>query len=346
MDSQSPTLTPTTLPNPLNPLTGVQVLIFDIFGTVFDWRGPIMRELESLGKKVGVDDSPQDWLEFANEWRKGYMVNIRQIAQGIKEGSTNVDILHREILNTLLSTPRWSHFGIKLDEQTRYDLNLVWHRLDAWPDILPSLHILKSHFIIGTLSNGNMRLLIDLSKSPISPKSSQAYELSESSKLLESKPESLPWDFIFSADLFGGYKPNPTPYLSALSHLGLSPPNTSSPNPPPSLSNSPSPSNAAMIASHLWDLQAAAKVGMKTVYVKREGEDTYYSKKGNLVFKGVKGEGSKEGKGEGFEEKEKEGEEEEDDKEEEEEEEVKSKQDGGEVDLVVNDLRELAGLCL
>ncbi|KAF8826504.1 hypothetical protein HHX47_DHR5000106 [Lentinula edodes] len=195
-------------PSP-NPLHGVEVLLFDVFGTVVDWRSSVTKELENLGKRYSLNDSPQDWLDFANEWRKGYMENTRRIAEG-GEGTNDVDVMHREILDTMLSSPRWNHIGEALkEEKARVELNLVWHRLDvchfplrptihvhphppppdesrvtAWPDTLPGLHALKKHLIIATLSNGNVRLLVDMAKHA-----------------------GLPWDAVFSSALWGVYKP-------------------------------------------------------------------------------------------------------------------------------------------
>ncbi|KAJ3740295.1 haloacid dehalogenase [Lentinula detonsa] len=272
-------------------LRGVEVLIFDVFGTVVDWRGSVTRELEQLGRRYGLSDTTQNWIEFANEWRKGYMENTRRIAQG-GEGSLNVDVMHREgsattyhILDKMLSS-QWSHVGNVLNEEARVNLNLIWHRLDGWPDTLPGLRALKTKYvndghnlleakpiILATLSNGNMRLLVDMAKHA-----------------------QLPWDVIFSSALFGSFKPNPKTYLSALSHLSIS----------------STPHKAAMVAAHLFDLQAAKGVGMRTIYVRRPREDEDLSVK----------EGRKEGVRE----------------------EVKSKAEGGVVDVVVEDFMELARL--
>ncbi|KIK54204.1 hypothetical protein GYMLUDRAFT_48876 [Collybiopsis luxurians FD-317 M1] len=251
------------MPNPS--LEGVEALIFDVFGTTVDWRGSVTKELEDVGKKYSLPDSSSDWAEFANEWRTGYIDNTRRIAGG-GEGSGNVDIMHREILEQMLSSPRWSHVGKVLDEDARVHLNLVWHRLNGWPDTVEGLHELKKNVIIASLSNGNVRLLVDMAKHA-----------------------GIPWDVVFSGELFGSYKPNPATYQGALKHLSL----TSTPH------------KAAMVAAHIFDLRGAAKVGLKTVYVPRPDEEWHPDD--------VKGR-------------------------------VKSKAEGGEVDAVVKDFKELAKL--
>jgi len=129
---------------------------------------------------------------------------------------------------------RWAFVSSVLDEAGRQNLNNVWHRLDGWPDSTEGLYALKKKVIIGSLSNGNIRLLVDMAKHA-----------------------DLPWDVVFSTELFGTYKPNPKAYLSAMHHLSLP------------------PEKCAMVAAHIHDLHAAAAVGMKTVYISRPGEDKY-----------------------------------------------------------------------
>ncbi|KAF5346432.1 hypothetical protein D9758_012741 [Tetrapyrgos nigripes] len=248
-----------------NPLTGIEALVFDVFGTVVDWRNTVAREIKEVGRRVGVEVSEDDCYAFADEWRQGYIYNTRRIAEG-GEGPKEVDVMHRQILDTMLSSSRWSQSGLgsSLDEGMKKDLNLIWHRLDGWPDSSQGLKSLKEHVIIVTLSNGNVRLLVDMAKHA-----------------------KLPWDTIFSTALFDSYKPNPITYQSALSHLSLS----------------STPSKAAMVAAHIHDLRAAAKVGMKTIFVKRETEDSVEVRES-----------------------------------------VRAKSEGGEVDVVVDNLEELAGL--
>jgi len=141
--------------------------------------------------------------------------------------------MHREILDRLIDGPksRWAFLRPYLDESERRQLNHVWHRLNGWRDSSEGLLALKKMFIIATLSNGSVRLLIDMAKYA-----------------------NLPWDVIFSTELFETYKPNPKAYLGAAKHLSLA------------------PEQCAMVAAHIVDLRAAASLGMKTIYVPRLGE--------------------------------------------------------------------------
>jgi hypothetical protein len=85
----------------------------------------------------------------------------KDIAGGA-EGHSNVDKMHRQILEEMLSTPRWEELGLAWSQEVRDDLNQVWHRLKGWPDSVEGLKLMKEKIIIAALSNGNIRLLVDM----------------------------------------------------------------------------------------------------------------------------------------------------------------------------------------
>lgn len=166
----------------------VQVLAFDIFGTVVDWHGSIAREMAQLHPQVDGD-------AFARAWREGYQPAMARVRSG-ELGWTLIDDLHRMILDDIL--PR---FGLgALGEADRQHLNQVWHRLDAWPDSVDGLTRLKRKFIITTLSNGNIGLLTHMAKRA-----------------------GLPWDCVLSAEVFRAYKPDPATYLGVAQVFDLEP---------------------------------------------------------------------------------------------------------------------------
>ncbi len=186
------------LSSPLDPVAPVAptdpaahhpcVLAFDIFGTVVDWHGSIVRELQGLYPQVDGD-------AFATAWRAGYQPAMRRVMSG-ELGWTLIDDLHRMILDELL--PR---FGLAhRDEAQRKHLNRAWHRLDPWPDSVAGLTRLKRHFTICTLSNGNLGLLTNMAKRA-----------------------GLPWDCILSAEVFRAYKPDPATYLGVAKVFMLEP---------------------------------------------------------------------------------------------------------------------------
>ena len=171
----------------------VKALIFDVFGTVVDWRGSITREGEMLGHRKGL--THVDWAEFADAWRAGYGPSMARVRSGDLPW-TRIDDLHRMILDELLD--RFEITGLTEDEKVHF--NKAWHRLDAWPDSPPGLQRLKTRYVIATLSNGNVALLTNMAKHA-----------------------GLPWDCILSAELFRHYKPDPETYLMAADMLGLEP---------------------------------------------------------------------------------------------------------------------------
>jgi 2-haloacid dehalogenase len=172
------------------PSDSIAALVFDVFGTVVDWRASIIREGQLLTKRKGYQ---VDWVKFADAWRAGYRPAMQKVRSG-QIPWTNIDGLHRIILNDLLT-----EFQIQgLTEPEIDQLNRVWHRLMPWPDSVAGLHRLKSRYVISTLSNGNVALLTNMAKNA-----------------------GLPWDCILSAEVFNHYKPDPEVYAGAASILGL-----------------------------------------------------------------------------------------------------------------------------
>lgn len=166
----------------------VEVLAFDIFGTVVDWHGSIAREMAALHPQVDGD-------AFALAWRAGYRPAMARVMSG-ELGWTLIDDLHRMILDQILP-----QFGLAhLDEEARRHLNRVWHRLDPWPDAVAGLQQLKRKYIICTLSNGNLGLLTRMAKRA-----------------------GLPWDCVLSAEVFRAYKPDPAAYLGVARVFDLPP---------------------------------------------------------------------------------------------------------------------------
>jgi 2-haloacid dehalogenase len=171
---------------------GVKALAFDVFGTVVDWRGSIIHEGAEWAAKKGLR---VDWAKFADRWRAGYSPVMDKVRKGTLPW-TKLDALHRMILDDLLS-----EFQITgLSEEEKNSWNQVWHRLTPWPDSIPGLSRLKQEYVLATLSNGNVSLLVDMAKHA-----------------------GLPWDTVVSAELFRHYKPDREVYLGAADLLGCKP---------------------------------------------------------------------------------------------------------------------------
>ncbi len=174
------------------PLSSVKALFFDVFGTLVDWRSGVAREAERLLKPQGIT---LDWLGFADAWRGEYQVGMEEVRSGAIPFS-RLDVIHRRNLDRIL--PR---FGLEqLREDMRNELNLAWHRLDAWPDVPLALARLRAHFLIAPVSNGNIALQVDLARR-----------------------NGFLWDAVLGAEVAGDYKPKPRVYFASAEALALPP---------------------------------------------------------------------------------------------------------------------------
>ena len=170
----------------------VKALAFDVFGTVVDWRGSIIAMGPAFGAAHGFD---LDWPAFATAWRAEYQPAMERVRSG-EIGFVKLDVLHRMNLEKVLGD-----FGIgSLPEAVLDDFNRMWHRLDPWPDVVAGLTRLKAKYILVTLSNGNVSLMVDMARRA-----------------------GLPWDMILGAEIAGTYKPQPAVYRNAADMLDLAP---------------------------------------------------------------------------------------------------------------------------
>ena len=134
----------------------IKALTFDVFGTVVDWRTSIIREGQIFGRNQGV---AADWERCADDWRALYQPSMSKVRSG-EIPWTKLDDLHRMSLDHLLN--KMGIVGISEDAIDH--LNRAWHRLDPWPDSVEGLTRLKEKFILATLSNGNVALLVNMAK--------------------------------------------------------------------------------------------------------------------------------------------------------------------------------------
>jgi 2-haloacid dehalogenase len=176
-------------------MTPFKALVFDVFGTVVDWREGVARDLAAFLKKHRAGDV--DPHAVADAWRRRYQPAMEECRSG-RRPFTRLDVLHRENLDAVLAD-----CGVDpqtVDTAELDELNRAWHRLDPWPDAVPGLLRLKSRYVIAPLSNGNVALLLNMAKRA-----------------------GLPWDAILGAEVAGAYKPRPEAYLRTADILGLRP---------------------------------------------------------------------------------------------------------------------------
>lgn len=160
-----------------------------MFGTVVDWRGSIAREAR-LRFGAGFDGEA-----FADAWRAEYQPAMQRVRAGGR-GFVKLDVLHAENLARIL--PR---FGLgDLTEAQRAELNLIWHRLDGWPDAEPGLARLRASFRLAPMSNGNISLMADMARH-----------------------NGFVWDAILGAEIARDYKPKLSVYLAGCAAFDLAP---------------------------------------------------------------------------------------------------------------------------
>jgi 2-haloacid dehalogenase len=171
----------------------IKACLFDVFGTVVDWRSSVSRDLAAFARQKGI--SGIDWVEFAVEWRRLYQPSMEEVRSG-RRAWTILDVLHRESLLKLIE--RYRIEGLSAADIDH--MNTAWHRLDPWPDVLEGLARLRQRRIIAPCSNGNIALMVNMAKRA-----------------------GLPWDCILGAETARAYKPLPEAYLASCRHLGLPP---------------------------------------------------------------------------------------------------------------------------
>jgi len=169
-----------------------KALLFDVFGTLVDWRTSIARESEQVLKPLGVT---VDWLAFADAWRGEYQGAMDQVRDG-HIPFCKLDILHRRNLDLIM--PRFNISGVA--ENVLQYLNLAWHRLDAWPDVPPGMARLRRRHLLAPCSNGNISLMVDIARR-----------------------NGIHWDAILGSEIAGDYKPKPRVYLASCAAFDLAP---------------------------------------------------------------------------------------------------------------------------
>ncbi len=170
----------------------LRVCIFDVFGTVVDWRGSLIEDLPKLGREYGLET---DWTSFADDWRGLYQPQMHRVRKG-ELPWTNIDELHKEAFEMLLKKRGLKHPG----EEGAWKFTHLWHQLRPWPDSVEGIGMMKKKYVVATLSNGNVALLINMAKNG-----------------------GIPWDHCFSGETFHHYKPDPEAYLGVVKTMYLKP---------------------------------------------------------------------------------------------------------------------------
>lgn len=169
----------------------MRVLLFDVFGTLVDWRASLIDLAEATALQSGLQAA--DWPAVVDDWRRAYQPAMDKIRQGAPW--RDLDSLQRETLDEVLSRA-----GLRLPAAGRQLLVQGWRQLRPWPDSRAGLDRLRRKYVTATLSNGHLALLADLLKFG-----------------------DLRVDALLSAQLAHGYKPEAKVYLAALGLLDCRP---------------------------------------------------------------------------------------------------------------------------
>ena len=171
---------------------GVKALVYDVFGTCTDWRNGVARDAERILKPLGYNI---DWHVFADAWRALYQPSMEEVRSG-RRPFEKLDILHRRMLDQI--RPK---FGLeKLDDKVADDLNLAWHRIDTWPDVVPGFKRLQTKYLLAPCSNGNIALMVDIARR-----------------------NHFSWDAVLGSEIARDFKPKPAVYLMTAAALNLKP---------------------------------------------------------------------------------------------------------------------------
>lgn len=201
----------------------VRALLFDVFGTVVDWRGTLIEDLTAFGRERGVE---ADWSGLVDEWRAAYVPSMQRVLKG-EAAWVRLEEMQRHSLEEIV-------VGRGVGGLEPHDLdaiNLFWRRGRPWPDSVEGLTALKASAPVCALSNGDLALLMEMARRG-----------------------GLPWDMVFSTELFKSFKPHPSTYLGACELLGLP------------------PGEVMMCAAHNGDLAAAKALGLRTAFIARPQE--------------------------------------------------------------------------
>jgi 2-haloacid dehalogenase len=171
---------------------GIEIVAFDVFGTLVDWRTSISAELASIGRRAGLE---ADWAAVADAWRSLYAPTLTSVLLGEREYQP-LDALHAVMLDEVAE-----QYGLaELSEADRAELVHAWHRLAPWPDTVAGLAKLRERHILTPLSNGGFGLLTRLARAA-----------------------GMSFDCIMSSELVRSYKPDPRVYLLPSEYFDVRP---------------------------------------------------------------------------------------------------------------------------
>ena len=195
--------------------------LFDVQGTLLDFFNPVSTDVGDYLTAHEIADV--DAAEFTRSWRENYFQRVRSIPQSNDQWRSVQAEYQAGFIDVCV------HYGLPApDHAAAAAVAASWQLLEPWPDVRAGMARIREEAMTAALSNTDMSTAIHLFKRT-----------------------GIGMDAIFTAELFGAFKPDPRVYLGALDYLGMR------------------PQDAAMVASHPYDLEAAAALGLGTIFVSR-----------------------------------------------------------------------------
>ncbi|HEX7924800.1 MAG TPA: haloacid dehalogenase type II, partial [Bradyrhizobium sp.] len=84
----------------MSDLSGVKALVFDVFGTVVDWRTSLINDFTKWGETRGIK---ADWTALVDGWRAVYAASMDEVRKNPQNGYVILDVLHRRSLEKLVA---------------------------------------------------------------------------------------------------------------------------------------------------------------------------------------------------------------------------------------------------
>ena len=195
--------------------------LFDVQGTLLDFFKPVSTAVGDYVTAQKITDV--DAAEFTRSWRENYFQRVRSIPQSIDTWRSVQAEYQAGFVDVCV------HYGLPApNHAAAAAVAASWQLLEPWPDVRAGMAHIREKAMTAALSNTDMSTAIALFMRT-----------------------DIGMDAIFTAELFGAFKPDPRVYLGALDYLGVR------------------PQEAAMVASHPDDLEAAAALGLGTIFVSR-----------------------------------------------------------------------------
>ena len=172
----------------------IRAVIFDVVGTVVDWRDGVAAVARETFAAKGIDADPH---AFADAWRGQYQPAMESVRSGGRP-YVALDDLHLENLRHVLGEVGLADaFG----EEEIVAFNAAWEKLPPWPDSVPGIAAMRqAGLLAATCSNGSIAMMSRLARFT-----------------------GIEWDCILGADVARAYKPDPLAYRRSVAALRLEP---------------------------------------------------------------------------------------------------------------------------